>query len=150
MDEWVWGRPCKASDLPCSAGVVRSYWSPWEGLLVSHRAFHKGHQPSANFRKGETNLVGPSSVNFSAKMYYLPKKENSLGRVNTLTSAWDMISGIHFLLLSQNYNFFVGKGIIYSIHQCPIPQTRPSWEHWVLLNKGCSPKFNITSILSKA
>ena len=37
-----------------------------------------------------------------------------------------------------------------TLYQCPIPQTRPSWEHWVMLNKGRSPKFNITSVLSKA
>ena len=37
-----------------------------------------------------------------------------------------------------------------SLYQCPIPQTRPSWEHWVILNEGRSPKFNITSVLSKA
>ena len=27
------------------------------------------------------------------------------------------------------------------LYQCPIPQTRPRWEHWVILNE-----FNITSV----
>ena len=37
-----------------------------------------------------------------AKIYYFPKKENSLGRANTLKLAWDMIPSIHCLLLPQN------------------------------------------------
>ena len=36
------------------------------------------------------------------------------------------------------------------LYQCPIPQTRPSWEHWVMLNMDRSPEFTITSVLSKA
>ena len=36
------------------------------------------------------------------------------------------------------------------LYQCPLPKTRPSWEHWLMLNKGRSPEFNITIVLSKA
>ena len=41
------------------------------------------------------------------------------------------------------------KGMYQIWYQCPIPQTWPSWQHWVILNEGRSPKFNITSVLSK-
>ena len=34
------------------------------------------------------------------------------------------------------------------LYQCPIPQTRLNWEHWVMLNEGRSPDFNISSILT--
>ena len=43
-----------------------------------------------------------------AKIYYFPKKENSLGRANTLKLAWVRISGIHCLLLPQNSLFCLG------------------------------------------
>ena len=31
-----------------------------------------------------------------------------------------------------------------TLYQCPIPETRSRWEHWVILNEGRSPEFNIT------
>ena len=48
-----------------------------------------------------------------AKMYYVPEKENSLGMVNTLKFSWDMISGIHCLLLPQHYEICLGIDISY-------------------------------------
>ena len=42
------------------------------------------------------------------------------------------------------------NALLSALYQCPIPQTRPSWEHWEMLNKGRSPEFNISSVLSKA
>ena len=37
-----------------------------------------------------------------------------------------------------------------TLYQCPIPQTRTYWEHWIMLNEGHRSKFNITSGLSEA
>ena len=48
-------------------------------------------------------------------MYYVPKKENSLGRVITLILAWDWKSGIHCLLLHQHSEICLGYNISYSL-----------------------------------
>ena len=37
-----------------------------------------------------------------------------------------------------------------TLYQSPIPQTRTSWEHWVILNEGRSPEFDITSFIREA
>ena len=44
-----------------------------------------------------------------AKIYNVPKKENSLGNVNTLKLARDRISGINCLILPKNSEICLGK-----------------------------------------
>ena len=65
----------------------------------------------------------------SAKMYYFPKKENSLGRVNNLKSAWDRILGIHCLLLPQHSDICLGKDITYSLFTSSPPKTLDELSH---------------------
>ena len=64
-----------------------------------------------------------------AKMYYFPKKENSLGRENTLKFAWDRISGIHCLLLPQHSDICLGNDITYSLFTSSPPKTLDELSH---------------------
>ena len=76
-----------------------------------------------------------------------PFSQTSLGRVLDKNQPGSQLEFLNNLLfVNCQYFFFLCPMCV--LYQCPIPQTRPSWEHWLIVTEWQSHEFTIRSVFS--